>query len=137
MKICLTAQERKLDSFLFPSFGRAPYFLIYDLKKEKGKFVANPAFSALKGAGVLASQTVIQEKIGAIISGNFGPTAFSLLERTGVNLYTAPLSPLETVITMFKEGKLEKVVAPLSPRFGRGFGGRGRRMRRGWGWQGK
>ena len=41
MKIAIPADEKKIDSTVCQSFGRTPYFLIYDTDKESADFIDN------------------------------------------------------------------------------------------------
>ena len=53
MKITIPMNEQKLESGVCPSFGRAPYFLLYDTNTNESKWTANNAAESSGGAGIL------------------------------------------------------------------------------------
>lgn len=129
MKIGICALGPDLDSEVSPVFGRAPYFLIIDEKTEQFRAVPNPGFQSGRGAGAGAAQTLVSEGIKAVVCGNFGPNAFSILEMAGVKIYPGIFGlKIKEVLDRFKNGQLKESKIPSAPgRFGfgrgRGFGG--------------
>jgi len=142
MKICVCATGSDLNSQISPVFGRCPYFLIVDNKTEEFKAMANPAFQAGRGAGVAASQLVASQGATAVICGNFGPNASSVLQMSGIKIYPGVFDlTVKRVIDRYNKGELKEIKAPTAPGhfgfgqgreggFGRGFG-QGPRRRRG------
>ena len=135
MKIAITTLGPDLNSQVSPVFGRAPFFLFFDLKTEKVKPIPNPALQAGRGAGIAASQMVVSEGAKVVISGNFGPNAFSVLQMSKVKLYPAFGLTARQAIDKYKNGKLKEMTVPtVPPGFGfpgrRGFGPGPRRRRR-------
>lgn len=130
MKICICSTGPDLNSQISPVFGRSPYFLIYDLDTEKFKAIPNPSFQMGRGAGVAAFQMVVSEKVSAVICGNFGPNAFSLLQMAGVKIYSGIFGlTVSEVIEKFKKGELKETRMPSVPgHFG--LGPQRRRLRR-------
>ena len=41
------------------SFGRAPYYLIYDTEKDEATFIDNSAATSTGGAGIKAAQVIV------------------------------------------------------------------------------
>ncbi|RLF25601.1 MAG: dinitrogenase iron-molybdenum cofactor biosynthesis protein [Thermoplasmata archaeon] len=127
MKIAICAVGTDLSSQVSPVFGRCPYYLIVDTKTKKFKSIANSAFESGRGAGVAASQTVISEGAKAVVCGNFGPNAFSVLQMSGIKIYSsAPGLTAKEIVEQFNKGKLKEMKAPVAPSrfgFGRGAGG--------------
>ncbi len=129
MKIGICALGPDLDSEISPVFGRAPYFLIIDEETEQFRAISNPGFQAGRGAGVGASQTLVSQGIKALICGNLGPNAFSILETAGVKIYPGIFGlKIKEVLNRFKKGQLKESEGPSTPGHfgfggGRGFGG--------------
>ncbi|MDD2216630.1 MAG: NifB/NifX family molybdenum-iron cluster-binding protein, partial [Eubacteriales bacterium] len=46
MKIAMPVDDKFMDSGVCRSFGRAPYFLIYDTEKEESLFFNNSAIAS-------------------------------------------------------------------------------------------
>jgi predicted Fe-Mo cluster-binding NifX family protein len=123
MKILLTTVAPQLDSDVDPRFGRGAYFLVVDPDTLEWQAFPNPAISAPGGAGVQASQFVVDQQCDAVISGDFGPNAFNALKAAGIPTYLFGASrTVQEVIQRFKAGQLEPIGAP-SPA---GHKGRGR-----------
>ena len=51
MKIAVPADEKNMDTTVCPSFGRAPYFLIYDTSSKEALFIDNSAAASQGGRG--------------------------------------------------------------------------------------
>ena len=126
MKICVCATGPNLDSQVSPVFGRCPYFLIIDSKTEEFKAVPNPALQAGRGAGVGASQLAASEGATAVICGNFGPNASSVLQMSGIKIYPGVFGlTIKQAIEKYNQGELKEMKVPSAPGFpgrGRGFG---------------
>ena len=127
MKICVCATGPNLDSQVSPVFGRCPYFLIVDSETEEFKAIPNPALQAGRGAGVAASQIAVSEKAEAVICGNFGPNAFSVLQMSGIKIYPGVFGlTIKQAIDKYNKGELKEMKVPTVPgHFG--FGPPGRR----------
>lgn len=122
MKICVCATGPDLNSQVSPVFGRCPYFLIVDSKTEEFKAIPNPALQAGRGAGVAASQLAASEKAVAVICGNFGPNAFSVLQMSGIKIYPGVFGlTVKEAIDKYNRGELKEIKVPSAPgRFGFG-----------------
>jgi len=86
-KICLTTTGSNLDSSLDLRFGRTMFFLITDSNGNLTKVIKNPAREIRRGAGVMASQTIVKEAVNVVITGNIGPNAFMLLNNSGIKVF--------------------------------------------------
>ena len=146
MKICVCATGLNLNSQISQVFGRCPYFLIVDLETEEFKAITNSALESGHGAGVGASQVIASQGIKAVICGNFGPNAFSVLQMSGIKIYPGVFNlTVKQAVDKYNKGELKEVKIPTAPGHfglgpqrrgggfglggGRGFGaGRGRRQ---------
>ena len=131
MKIALPVLTNAgLDSPLSPNFGRAAFFAIVEVNGDKignVEFVQNPGFNAVRSAGIMASQLLLDKGVNAVIAFQVGPNAYSVLTAAGVKLYSAVANTVKENVQRYLEGSLPSLV---SKGFGRGFGW-GRR----WGWR--
>ncbi len=127
MKVCICATGPNLNSQVSPVFGRCPYFLVVDSKTEEFKAIPNPALQAGRGAGVGASQLVASEGATAVICGNFGPNAFSVLQMSGIKIYPGVFGlTIKQAIDKYNKGELKEMKVPSVPgRFGFGSPGGG------------
>ncbi|MFC2060988.1 NifB/NifX family molybdenum-iron cluster-binding protein [Elusimicrobiota bacterium] len=123
MKICVTSTGNNLDSQVDPRFGRCQYFVFYDYETGKSDIVENQAADAAHGAGIQASQLVIERKPEAVITGNIGPNASSVLFNAGVKVYSATGKIVQEAIESYNQGKLKELTGPnVQGHFGLGKG---------------
>lgn len=85
-KIAIASSGKTLESQVDPRFGRCRYFLIVDSETGKFEVLVNTADQMSRGAGVSAAQLVVDRKVEAVIAGNFGPKAISVLSQSGVKI---------------------------------------------------
>lgn len=111
MKLAISALGQDLDSNLDLRFGRAQYFIIYDLENEEFEAIENRGFTARGGAGIATAQQLLDKAIGGVISGNFGPNAYELLRDGEVRMFKADERPIGDIIEDFKANKLREVEA--------------------------
>ena len=62
MKIAIPVDEKTLESNVCVSFGRTPYFLIYDVETKESIFIDNSAAASTGGAGIKAAQIIVDNK---------------------------------------------------------------------------
>lgn len=120
MKIAVPVDEKNLNSPVCVSFGRAPYFLIYDTDNKEGLFLDNSAVASTGGAGIKAAQTVVDSKVGALLTPRCGENAAEVLNAAGIKLYKTIDAPAQENIEAFTAGKLS-----LLEEIHAGFHGRG------------
>ena len=110
MNIAVTAVDNAgLEAKLDSRFGRAAYFAIVDTSDDSVEFIKNDAKNASSGAGVQAAQTVADADVDVLISGNIGPKAFDGLNRTDMEIYSAPEESIEEVVEDYEAGNLEEL----------------------------
>jgi predicted Fe-Mo cluster-binding NifX family protein len=125
MKIIITAVSDQIDQPFNPRFGRAEYFILIESGTKKWEAFSNPALNARGGAGPQAVQYITSHKPDVIISGRFGPNAFSALEAAGINAYIASAGTVREVLEQFIDGQLILAGEATSP----GMHGGGRKNR--------
>jgi predicted Fe-Mo cluster-binding NifX family protein len=110
MKIAITSKGDSLNSEMDPRFGRCAYFVILDTDGESVlKAIPNDAATAGGGAGIQAAQSVIDEDVEAVISGNFGPRAFDALYSGGIKIYTVKAETVKEALDSFNQGNVELI----------------------------
>jgi predicted Fe-Mo cluster-binding NifX family protein len=117
MKIVITTETGDLDSQLDPRFGRAATFVIVDTETGEWEAHPNPALNASGGAGVQAAQFISGLGAKLVISGDFGPKAYSALAAGNVQMFLAPANELITareLLTRYQEGQLKQATAPTN-----------------------
>lgn len=115
MKIAVTASDNKgLETKVDLRFGRAPYFALVDTESMEVNFIDNSATTAVSGAGVTASQTIVDRQVTALISGNFGPKSFNALKTANLKLYSFNGGTVKEAVEEFKRGSLEELSSPTN-----------------------
>jgi predicted Fe-Mo cluster-binding NifX family protein len=107
----ITSEGKTLGSKPCLQFGRSPFFIRYDVSTESWQALGNEALSQMHGAGVAASQSLINQGVSIAISGKFGPNAFQALSTAGIEMVTIDPSfqTVQDVIEAYKNNKLTKV----------------------------
>ena len=126
MQIAIAASGKTIDSLVDSRFGRCPYFLIIDSETEEFEVLKNTAGQAFQGAGISAAQMIANKKVKAVIAGNFGPKAASVLSASGIEIF-AGVSDLtvKQALEKYKDGEfkpLDKNAFSLGMGMGMGRG---------------
>lgn len=113
MKIAISLEENKgLDSKASTIFGRCPYFMLIETDGLAFTIKENPSRQATGGAGIQAAQFILDEGAQAVISGNLGPKAFSVLSAGGVAAYQHAGGSVQDIMKAYQANTLECLIAP-------------------------
>jgi predicted Fe-Mo cluster-binding NifX family protein len=113
MKIALTTLSPEPEAEIDLRFGRGAYFLILDTDTQMWQAQENPGASASGGAGIRAAQFLSGQKVGAAISGDFGPHAYSALKKAGIPMYVyGACQTAQEAIDAFQAGSLKTIDSP-------------------------
>lgn len=107
MKIAIPVDIQSGDASVCPSFGRAPYYAFYHTKTKKLDFMKNPAAASPGGAGIQATQWLINQEIEAIISPRIGENAQRVLKSANVTIYESMPGSIYENIEYLANGKLK------------------------------
>ncbi len=92
MKVAISSSRGGKDDIVNRFFGRCPKFTIAEISDSSVKWLDaldNPGHHSGGGAGVSASQLLINNGVDAIITGNCGPKAMSALKMAKIPVYHA------------------------------------------------
>lgn len=109
MKIAIPVGEKSLKTSVFNSFGRAPYFLVYDRDTKTSTYIENSAASAQGGAGIKAAQLVVDSGVTAALVPRCGKNAAEVLSGGRVKLYEVKAGTVEKNIDRFLAGELTEL----------------------------
>jgi len=113
MKVCVTSTGPSLDSRVDLRFGRAPYFIVFDVEARSYEVIENKQQLDLpQGAGVQSAAIVAKSGAEAVLTGNCGPKAFRVLDESKIAVYVG-LDNMTVVeaIGQFSAGKLQPITA--------------------------
>ncbi|MDH5791878.1 MAG: NifB/NifX family molybdenum-iron cluster-binding protein [Candidatus Bathyarchaeota archaeon] len=124
-----------------PRFGRSPYHLIVETDTMAFEAAPNASMNAPSGAGIGAAQAVAQRGVEAVLTGNLGPNATTVLSQAGIKMYTGAAGSVRQAVEALKSGELSQApsVGAGGVGYARGKGGgrgMGRGMDRGMGMRG-
>jgi predicted Fe-Mo cluster-binding NifX family protein len=120
MKIAIPVDEKTLESNVCVSFGRTPYFLIYDVETKDSIFIDNSAAASTGGAGIKAAQIIVDNKANVLLAPRLGENAAEVLKPAEIKIYKTTTASAKDNIDAFIASKL-----PLLDEFHAGFHGHG------------
>lgn len=104
MKIAIPVNEADMNTDVCISFGRAPYFLIYDTDTKESIFLDNTAAASAGGAGIKAAQIIVDSDANTLLTPRCGKNAADVLEAAEIKLYkTAKTSAKENIDAFLAE----------------------------------
>ncbi|MCP4574583.1 MAG: dinitrogenase iron-molybdenum cofactor biosynthesis protein [bacterium] len=113
MKIAVTAQGPTLESDVDPRFGRTQCFIVIDTDKGTHRVVDNAQnLQAAQGAGIQAAQTMVDQSVEAVLTGNCGPKAFKVLGAARIAVHVGVKGTVAEAVAEFTAGSLPTAAAP-------------------------
>jgi len=106
MKIAMPVNDKSMESGVCLSFGRAPYYLIYESDSEEFEFIDNSAAASQGGAGIKAAQQIVDEKVEAVLAPRCGQNAADVIEAAGIKIYQTEGESIQDNLTAFAQDKL-------------------------------
>lgn len=106
MKIVIPVDNNSMDTNVCISFGRAPYFLLYNTESEEMSFMDNSAAASQGGAGIKAAQSIVDSGAAAIITPRCGDNAAEVIKAAGVKIYKTVNNSIQDNLKAFEGGKL-------------------------------
>lgn len=119
--ISIPVDEKSLETNVCVSFGRAPYFLFYNLDTKEALFVDNSAANSPGGAGIKAAQIIADNKADVLLTPRCGQNAADVLKAADIKIYKSLSASAQDNIDAFIEGKLS-LLDEIHPGF-HGHGG--------------
>ncbi len=106
MRIAIPVDEKDIGTNVCESFGRTPYYLIYDTKTKESEFIDNSAVTSTGGAGIKAAQIIVDTKADALLTPRCGENASNVLEAAGIKIYRTQGTSAKDNIDAFISGEL-------------------------------
>ena len=106
MLIAFPVTDQSDTSTISPSFGRAPYFLLYDTNTKETHCYMNTAVDAAGGAGIAAAQSLADRKIEVLVTPRCGENAAQVLMRAGIRLYASQGVSVTDNLALYAKGEL-------------------------------
>lgn len=108
MILLISVQQADLNSPVDDRFGRSAWFIRVNSETLDWQALQNPGWNNRGGAGVAAAQLAVDQKVDAVVSGDFGPNAVMALRAAGIQMLYFPSGGLtgKEVVQLFRQGNL-------------------------------
>lgn len=128
MRVAVSAEGAGDAATVSPRFGRSGGFVIFDIEphtqaSEIAAELSSAGSGLGSGAGVATAQSLADAGVDAVIAGNFGPNAVSVLRTARIKMFIAPPMPAADAVAEMVAGRLMSVSGATTP----SHSGRGRR----------
>lgn len=120
MKIAIPTDEDNKQTNVCISFGRAPFFMLYDSDSSQIDFIRNSAAESAGGAGVKAAQIITDSGAQVLLTPRCGDNAAEVFKAADIAMYKTGEGTALQNIDAFQAGKL-----PLLTETHAGFHGHG------------
>ncbi|MGC9006465.1 MAG: NifB/NifX family molybdenum-iron cluster-binding protein [Sulfurihydrogenibium sp.] len=106
MKVAMPVKPSQGKYLLSSAFGKARFFLIYDLDSGSYEVVENKELSGRDAVNLISSKGA---KI--VITNHIGGGAYRLLNELGLKAYftESKNKPVDDIINEYKDGKLKEI----------------------------
>jgi predicted Fe-Mo cluster-binding NifX family protein len=110
MKIIIPSTGKSWEDKVDERFGRARGFALYDEDENKLSWLSNETnMNAGHGAGIQAAQLVVNTGAEILITGEIGPKAREILQKTNIKIYKSANNNVKQAYDNFKQGLLKEV----------------------------
>lgn len=106
MKIAMPVDDKSIATSVCMSFGRTPYFLIYDTESKESIFLDNSAAASQGGAGIKAAQTLVDNKVSVLLTPRCGQNAAEVIKAANIKIYRTINDSIKDNIDALIDGKL-------------------------------
>lgn len=111
MTLCVTAKGEGIDAQAEERFGRAPYFVIVDEESGAATTISNAAAGGAGGVGIRSAQTMVDNGVKVLITGQVGGNANSALSAAGIAVYGYHAGgSVKDAVAAFKAGTLQRIL---------------------------
>jgi predicted Fe-Mo cluster-binding NifX family protein len=106
MKLAMPVSKKELSSDVCQSFGRTPYFLVYDTEMQSSRFIDNGAAASQGGAGIKAAQSIADSGADVLLTPRCGENAAEVIRAADIKIYKTVSGSALDNINAFIDGKL-------------------------------
>lgn len=106
MKIIVPVDDSSPRTGVCISFGRAPFFLLFDTDTRESVFLRNDAADSQSGAGIKAAQNIVDSQADVLLTPRCGNNAVDVLKAAGIKLYKTSEGSAMDNIQAFQAGSL-------------------------------
>ncbi len=85
-KIAVPAMGETANDLISSSFGRCPFIIIYEVESERYTTFVNPGANLLDGSGLKASEIIIRNNAGTLLTLEIGKKAYPVLLKENIDV---------------------------------------------------
>ncbi len=110
MKIAIPVDEQNIDTTVCISYGRTPYFMLYNTDTDSAEYLDNGAISAMGGAGIKASQSLVDADVDVVLTIRCGENAAEVLKAAEISIYKTTHEKAMENIKQYQNGELSPLI---------------------------
>jgi len=114
-KIAVPAKENEMNGQISEYFGRAPYFIVYDLERKVFWTVPNPFLNEPHAVGLRVSAMLVKKRVGVIVCKNIGPEPIKKFNDSKIEVYIGAEGTVADGIKQYKNNQLILTTKPNVP----------------------
>jgi predicted Fe-Mo cluster-binding NifX family protein len=114
MKIAIPTNDKTDAAKVCVSFGRAPYFGIFDTENNLLDFIDNMAAESSGGAGIKAAQQLVDAGVSVLLTPRCGENAADVLGASKIKIYKSENITAEENIKKYINNEL-KLLCEIHP----------------------
>ena len=109
MRICIPTETNEgKNAKVFGHFGSAPYFTIYDVKKDTIEVIDNTNQHHSHGM-CQPMHAITGKNIDVVVTGGMGARAVQKLNEGGIKTFRAIPGTVEDIVKQFKSNRLDEI----------------------------
>lgn len=109
MIIAIPVDEKDINSKVCVSYGRTPYYEFYNTETKTAEFIDNEAANASGGAGIQASQMLVDKGVETVLTIRCGQNAADVLNAANIDIYKTNAETANANIEAFEKGELSSL----------------------------
>ncbi|XMB73156.1 NifB/NifX family molybdenum-iron cluster-binding protein [Mycoplasmatota bacterium WC30] len=109
MIIALPTKTSGEKSFISEHFGRSNFYYIYNTETATGKVYINPFKDAQGGAGIKASEFILQHNTDVLITPRVGEKALKVFKASEISIYKSTDKIVKENIASYLNKELEEL----------------------------
>lgn len=108
MIIAVSTNSRGIDSPVSPSFGRTNFWMLYDTIADERRVVEDPYADSLGDGGIQSATMLIEQNVGAVITGGIELDALRVLSAAGLTVCKCSGQTASEAVALYLRDELEK-----------------------------
>lgn len=114
-KVALPAKGDDLNAQISEYFGRAPYFIVFDVNKKVFWTIPNPFVNEAHAVGLRAGTMLVKKRVGVIVCKNIGPEPIKKFNDSKIEVYIGAEGTVADGIKQYKSNQLILTTKPNVP----------------------